>query len=219
MESPNYTQHSEEFFAANASNYDMAHKEGTGTYTEAFVSWMQKNVDVNVGHLKKKPGQTQWNGHATDAVLLPVGNGVYHAFDIIGNAEQPHPWVSEGGTNPDPRPTWNEDKTTNYTKADWLETPESELPAPAPSFPDYELDFGGDKYATEAIGGPLERDYHKAKQSLNAGSATWFSRTYFDAVKFTVVDGMDGKVAIDKSVAKRQPEWRKALDPSGVISW
>jgi hypothetical protein len=91
------------------------------------------------------------------------------------------------------------------------------IPAPIHDFPDYEKDLGGDAYATAAIGKVLEEDYNKAGQSLNAGSATWFARTYFDALKFTVVNGLEGHKAIEESVAKRQPEWRKALDPAGNI--
>lgn len=91
--------------------------------------------------------------------------------------------------------------------------------APTPAFPSYEVDFGGDKLATEQIGIPLESDYIKAGQRLNSGSATWFARTYYDAVYFTVVDKMNAKDAMAKSVVKRRPEWRKALDPLGTIPW
>lgn len=95
----------------------------------------------------------------------------------------------------------------------------SPVPTPSPihDFPDYERDFGGDAYASAAIGKVLEEDYKKAGQLLNAGSATWFARTYFDALKFTIVDGLEGHKAIEESVVKRQPEWRRALDPNGNI--
>ena len=209
MSVPDYRAQSKAFFDIKNPKYNFEHKEDCGKYTEEFVVYFRDVIgDKNIFHLRKYGAATQYNGHAIDAVLyFDPERGTYQSVDLIGSAEGPD--VNASGT-------WTVQQVYYEAKDAYLIGNEPPVTEPT-EFPEYEADFGGDKYATESIGNPLEADYRKAGQSLNAGSATWFARTYYDAVYFTVVDKMNPTDAMNKSVAKRQPEWRKALDPTGVI--
>jgi hypothetical protein len=74
---------------------------------------------------------------------------------------------------------------------------------PAPPLPPAPKPYPGDAYFVSAIGVPLEADYALAGQRLDAGSATWFSRTIWRHVN----EGM----TMDASVAQSRKEWRAAL--------
>jgi hypothetical protein len=62
-------------------------KESCGEFTERVVLELH-NIDPNWGHVGKRPGQTQYRGHAVDAVMYRTVPD--KAIDIIGGAEN-HP--------------------------------------------------------------------------------------------------------------------------------
>lgn len=222
MSVPDYTNLSRNFFTSNHNRFDLATNEGCGKYTEAFVEYARK-LDSKIGHLKKNPSQTQYNGHANDAVLYPTGvfNGheeIYHAVDIIARAEQPHPWKSEEPNNPnakdDPEGQWSEDKVTEYHSKDWLAEPGSN-PVPGPKMVPYKS-YEGDTYWHDKVGKALYWDYtgktHDDKPTsdnragrigLDSMSAIWIARTIHD-IK---MEGLDPQQSLDKHRA----EWCAGL--------
>jgi hypothetical protein len=212
---PNYTNLSRSFFLSNHTRFDLSTNEGCGKYTEAFVEYARK-IDPKIGHLRKNPGQTQYNGHANDAVCYPVNNGspIYHAIDIIGAAEQPHPWKSEGGKNDDPTPNWNEDTETEYKSSDWLAEPNGESNSGNSNtsfkFPGYE-ELGGDNLARHLIGKDMELDYREAGQSMNDGSVVWVYQTLYMAFNYILVEHMKAEDAILKAWKRQRNGMRKVL--------
>ena len=175
------------------------------SHTEDFIrilAWEAHQNDPNFG-LNGKRGDPN---DISDDVLNYKGEGA-DTDPTAGNAPRTVIDVIADAGGPNPTPAWA--IVTNAgapVKAAWVQptdpgveeplpepTPE---PIPVPSYP-------GDAYFTTNIGVPLEADYKKVGQSLNAGSATWFARTIWRHV----VEGMP----IDESVAKSQKEWRQAL--------
>lgn len=155
-------------------------------------------------------GKTAGEGQYTPASGFPrpVGNftitGVSHdaiwvngvQFDLIASGNDgPEPLGSPG------IPIANEIPAQYYRP----NNPPVPYPigntAPVPVPP--AVSYPGDTYFIEHVGVPLESDYTQAGQSLNAGSATWFARTIFDAI--------NGAMTMDASVAKHRAEWRSAL--------
>lgn len=130
------------------------------------------------------------------------GNAPVTVIDVIGGAGAPGAtvqWVVfNDTTNPD-----------HLGPSAWVDpiTPPAPKPAPAPPKPAYP----GDRFFVDSIGKPLEEDYRKVNQTLNAGSASWFARTIWRVVN----EGMTP----EQSLAISQPQWRKALDPNGTIQW
>lgn len=188
------------FFLAHSDEYDLSSQEGCGQYTEAFVEEAQYKGFKRVGHLKKNPSQTQYNGHAIDAILYREGvgpEGLYQAIDLIGNAESNHAVANFSVDIP------------RYKDSDWMEKPGSASGSPVNIFPGYEA-LGGDKTAV-LLGNVLESDYREAKQPMNAGSSVWSFRTLYDALNDVIVNKMDGLSAVNKSISKHRPEWRKEL--------
>jgi hypothetical protein len=61
-------------------------QETCGEFTELVVLALHA-IDSNWGHVGKRPGQTQYNGHAVDAVMYRTVPD--KAIDIIGGAENP----------------------------------------------------------------------------------------------------------------------------------
>jgi hypothetical protein len=82
--------------------------ERCGQFVE-YVAPFLFAADANFGHLKKRPGQTQYNGHAADAVLYKKTG---QAVDIIGASKIASP--QNPGT-----PAWGVD-VPRYTEADWM---------------------------------------------------------------------------------------------------
>lgn len=98
----------------NAGYYDLTTKIGCGRFLEDVV-WELHKTDPHWGHLKKRPGQNQWNGHAVDNLLyLSILPGQSQAVDIIGASE-----------SSSARLQWAPD-VPRYSPADWF----------APSGPD-----------------------------------------------------------------------------------
>ena len=92
-----------------------------GRFTEDVCKALHA-IDPRFGHLRKRPGQNQYNGHAVDAVLyLADEPGQSVAVDIIASS-----------ASPDARPQWNPD-IPRYSASDWYAPDGSPAPAPAPT--------------------------------------------------------------------------------------
>lgn len=185
------------FFDNNARDYDLTHNEGCGKYTEALIKHLQFLGYYKVGHLKKNPGQTQWNGHANDAFLYREGDPeLYRAVDIIGAAESTDP------NNP-PRKNFGIDEP-RYNDEDWMAEPGGEngdsggvktVPYKA---------YEGDAYWHDVVGKVLYSDYIRAgRTGLDSMSSVWTARTIHD-IK------MEG-LTPEESVAKHRAEWCAGL--------
>lgn len=63
-------------------SYDLSTHEGCGKFTEDCCEALHDHHNNTWGHIRKNPGQNQYNGHAVDAVQQAAGpgNGIY---DII----------------------------------------------------------------------------------------------------------------------------------------
>lgn len=77
--------------------FDLGTHDGCGEFTEACVTCLHEHVSPGFGHIKKNPGQNQFNGHAVDA-LYQMGIGVY---DIVLDSMSPNGtpqyiWKDEG---------------------------------------------------------------------------------------------------------------------------
>lgn len=189
------------FFDAHAHEYDLTHNDGCGKYTEAAVAHVQISFP-KVGHLKKNPVQTQYNGHANDAFLYREGDPtLYRAVDIIGAAESTDP------SNP-PRKNFGID-IPRYEDKDWLAKPGTSQP-PVQQFPGYE-ELGGDQLCRVMVGMPLQADYLQAGKPLDDGSVVWTNRTVYDALHFIFVEKQKPEEAYRNSAFKHRPEWRKEL--------
>lgn len=86
-------------------------------------------LDPNIGHLKKDPSRTNYQGRAVDACLyLATGQ----AIDIIGGSKVASP--STPGT-----PAWSVEEIARYSAADWIKPellpPGDEEDVPAPPAP------------------------------------------------------------------------------------
>jgi hypothetical protein len=70
----------------DANEFDLATKEGCGEFTEACCEALHEAHSSQWGHIRKNPGQNQYNGHAVEAVMLLAGPecGIY---DIVYNSE------------------------------------------------------------------------------------------------------------------------------------
>jgi hypothetical protein len=72
-------------------DFDLATKEGCGTFTEAACTALHEQHAEDWGHIKKEPAQNQWNGHAVDAIMLraTAGTTTPGIYDIILSTESP----------------------------------------------------------------------------------------------------------------------------------
>lgn len=195
------------FFDAHAHEYDMATNEGCGRYIEALVPYAQNNGYPKVGHLRKNPAQTQYNGHANDAILYnePEGpDNLLQSIDLIARAEQPHPWISEGGTNPDPGKNFGVD-IPRYKESDWIQSVESEQPPDEGDTVPWQP-YWGDLNSDE-ITRTIFFDYSRKPESANFGMGRWISRMIHSAVL-----GPEGvPLGIDGALARHRPELCAAL--------
>jgi hypothetical protein len=105
--------------------------ERCGKFTEYVVPLLAA-IDPNFGHLRKMPGQTQFNGHAVDAALYKATG---QAIDIIGASKK-------ASIDTPAWPTWGVEEEARYTDSDtyWIaavtlpggdEEPDTQ-PAPKP---------------------------------------------------------------------------------------
>lgn len=94
----------------SAAVFDLSTKEGCGTYTEACVEALHAEQSKGWGHIRKAPGQNQWNGHAVDAILLlaAAGDTAAGCYDIIWSTESPEakPIWSYKGPDPNAAQVW-----------------------------------------------------------------------------------------------------------------
>jgi hypothetical protein len=78
--------------------------ERCGKFTEYVVPLLAA-IDPNFGHLRKMPGQTQFNGHAVDAALYKATG---QAIDIIGASKKASPETPA-------QPSWGVEEEARYT--------------------------------------------------------------------------------------------------------
>lgn len=69
--------------------YNLGTHEGCGEFTEACCTALHERDSSMWGHIKKNPGQNQYNGHAVDAVMLLAGEGC-GIFDIVLDSVSPN---------------------------------------------------------------------------------------------------------------------------------
>lgn len=179
--------------------FDLTHNKGCGEYTEHWVKFAQDRRWSKVGHLKKNPGQTQWNGHANDAFLYrePASetNPLYQAVDIIGAAESTDP------SNP-PRINWGVD-IPRYKDSDWLESPNSN-PIPQPNLVPW---VSYDENGFQALKKTLAYDYARRPQGADFDVSVWAARVFHSAYM-----GPDKTpLGLDAALRKHKPEWCAAL--------
>src|SRR5262245_24431568 len=62
--------------------FNLVNKEGCGLFTEAVCTDFHNYYGGQWGHIRKNPGQNQFNGHAVDAVQAVVGEHM-GIWDII----------------------------------------------------------------------------------------------------------------------------------------
>jgi hypothetical protein len=98
---------------------DLSSDDGVGKWTEAAVAALHQK-DQRWGHLRKNPGQSQFNGHAVNAALyLSDTPGQSQAVDMM----------RVGVANPTPR--WLED-IPRYSPGDWIKPSAAPAPPPPP---------------------------------------------------------------------------------------
>ncbi len=181
-----------------AGSYNLATHDGCGQFIEASCLALHA-ADARWGHLKKNPGQTQYNGHSHDGCLYlsdTPGQSVH--VDMIASAEAPNASVY-----------WNPD-VPRYSKSDWYAPSGGTVPGPDPcaackselaalkasSVP--RVGYPGDAVWDE-FGRVYEADVRRAGQTLNAQSFRWGGRTMHD-------DYMEG-LTLQQSIDKHRIEW------------
>lgn len=191
-----------------AFNYNLTNNEGCGLYTEHWVKFAQNNGYTKVGHLKKNPGQTQYNGHANDAFLYADGqdnpNELYQAVDIIGAAESTDP------NNP-PRINWGID-IPRYTDSDWLSDPNSGGGTnPIQTVPW----VGYNEQGFQRLKNQLAYDYGRRPQNADFDVTVWAARVFHSQYMGPLGVPLGEEVAI----RKHRPEWCAALGISVDNHW
>lgn len=197
------------FFFDRAGDFDLATKEECGLYIEAFVRHAQNNGFKKVGHLRKPPSKTHYNGHAIDSFLYKEANeeGLMSSVDIIANAESKPPYNS---INRGPGPNFDIDEP-RYKAEDWLEEPMDTDNDQNVKFPNYES-LGGDNLARKELGRAYAYDALRAGQSkINSGTVIWPYRVLFDTLFEVIVHGKDAKTTMKEMVEKQRADWCKIM--------
>jgi hypothetical protein len=72
-------------------DHDLSTHDGCGEFTEDCCTSLHEQQSADWGHIKKNPGQNQFNGHAVDALMLrwPAGNTPAGIYDIIHDSVAP----------------------------------------------------------------------------------------------------------------------------------
>jgi len=172
--------------------------------SRAFISLVaaecQKSVSATIGCNLKRGGPEV----SLDVLAMPNDSGARDAtgtfaglelIDIIAGAEGPNPSIVWGDAT---------QKTIDAgVPGGWVKTAGAP-PGPTPQYPSYE-ELGGDEGGKQ-ITRILEADYRRAeKPGLDGECGTWPQRTNYDF--------LTGKCkTVEESIAKHQPEWRKALN-------
>ena len=76
----------------DTGNYNLATHTGCGLFTEECVRQLHRTFSRGYGHIRKDPGQNQFNGHAVDALMLVVNTMTAEAaiYDIIMDSVSPN---------------------------------------------------------------------------------------------------------------------------------
>ena len=180
--------------------YDLKSDDGHAAFTDAVVATLN-GLDPRWRHLKKSAGQTNVHRHGEDSALYLHPDGTAQAVDFI---------VGAGGTNPGPG--WGPDPSATYLHKDGHDPDDHGLAGstqpPQPIIPSYAA-LGDDAFFRAHIGVPLEADMATAGQTLNNGSAVWFSRTTYSLMAAMINAG--GPVDPLPIVKKHRNEWRAIL--------
>jgi hypothetical protein len=93
---------------------NLATEPGCGKFTEDCCKALHEQMHPLWGHIRKEPGQMQWNGHAIDAINLLVNSGqtISGIYDII-----------QSSLGPDARPAFNRVDDADNSK--WYYPPSS----------------------------------------------------------------------------------------------
>lgn len=85
-------------YVYNSTHPNLSTASGCGMFTEDVCTELHNGMHPAWGHIKKNPGQNQFNGHAVDAVMLlvPSGGTAPGIYDII-----------QSSAAPDARPVFN----------------------------------------------------------------------------------------------------------------
>ncbi len=70
-------------------DHDLSTHDGCGEFTEDCCAALHENHSEMWGHIRKNPGQNQYNGHAVDAVMLLAGEGC-GIYDIVHDSVAPN---------------------------------------------------------------------------------------------------------------------------------
>lgn len=155
------------------------------------------------GTLTKPAGGSNVDGYADDAIVFGSDpNNLSNVLDLIAGAGAPGAKVGVQLKPRRPSDVWEAPKKLTREQLDYLlESQPEEEPKPEPKpeeeFPSYEA-IGGDAlfvgkvgaWVAEEMGQPTcrtcreeGRDPHNIEGGMNAGSATWFSRTIHSITK------------------------------------
>lgn len=200
---PNLTAISKAFFALHNQSYDLSTNEGCGKYTETFVTEMRM-TNNKVFHLKKNPGQTQYNGHANDTILYKdalTDFNLYSAVDIIGNAEQHKPWLPTPGGNEPPLGQWIVD-IPRYTDADLMLI--GSTPNPTTNKVPW---VSYDEKGFQQLKNLLAFDYGRRPQNADFDVSVWAARVFHSAY----MGPEKNPLGFDAALTKHRPEWCAAL--------
>lgn len=178
------------------SQFNLSTNEGCGKYTEGWVKYAQNHGFSKVGHLKKNPSQTQYNGHAVDAFLYADGTdndeGLFQAVDLIGGAEGPNPTINWGVDIP------------RYTIKDWLKEPSSGGNQPIPQTVPW---VAYDENSFQRLKNMLSYDYARRPQMADFDVSVWSARVFHSAYM-----GPERiPLGLDAAINKHRPEWCAAL--------
>jgi hypothetical protein len=78
-------------YVFNSTNPNLSTAAGCGLFTEDCCKELHEKMHPAWGHIRKNPGQNQFNGHAVDAIMLmvPSGGTAPGIYDIIQSSAAP----------------------------------------------------------------------------------------------------------------------------------
>lgn len=194
------------FFDTQSKNFNLTTNEGCGLYTEALVKHLRNMGHVKVGHLKKNPGQTQYNGHANDAFLYREEDPtLYRAVDIIGAAESTDP------NNP-PRKNFGIDEP-RYTDEYWMATPNTG--GGGSTTPNMVPWVAYNEQGYERLKQQLAYDYGRRPQGADFDVTVWAARVFHS--QYFGPSGVP--LGFDEALKKHRPEWCGALGVPVDDTW
>jgi hypothetical protein len=79
-------------YVYNSTLPNLASHTGCGLFTEDCCEALHEMMHPAWGHIRKNPGQNQFNGHAVDAIMLvvPSGHTAPGIYDIIQDSASPN---------------------------------------------------------------------------------------------------------------------------------